>query len=209
MSNKTAAALGTGLLLVGLLIGRASANDGGTSAPKPKPEQTTSSGLDPKSYPRTKAGAVTAAAAYDDVIVRAVFMTPEERRKVVNLISNDAMRDQILKDEEGAAAALGKVNGPKVLRRAPLGYRVPTFTKDFAKVEFWQAAVGGQPGVDEGVISGFITKTVELGWERGAWRLAGNPTGKDGPSPEPNNLEASNRIVAEARTFEELDHVAR
>jgi len=206
MSNKAAAILAASAALVGVLIGRASADTGGP--PGPKPTQITGQALDPKAYPRTKEGAVSAALAYDKAIVRAVFMTPDERRKVIDLISNDAMRDQILKDEEGAAASAAKLSGPKVLRSAPLGYRVPTFTRDLAKVEFWNAVVGGQPAVGEGVISGFITKTVELGWERGAWRLAGNPMGKDGPSPEANNTEAGNRVVAAAETFEELNHVA-
>lgn len=140
MSNRAVTILAGATLLVGVLIGRASASDGGEPNAS-KASMSAPQRLDPKSYLRTKTGAVNAAVAYDDAIVRAVFMTPDERRKVVNLISNDAMRDQILKDEEGAAAAMAKLSGPKVLRRAPLGYRVPTFTKDFAKVEFWQAAV--------------------------------------------------------------------
>src|SRR5258708_7747952 len=105
MSNKAAAILAGAAVLVGVLLGRASADTGAGNSPKPK-QIIVGQALDPKAYPRTKAGAATAGQAYDDVIVRAGLMTAEERRAVLQVISTDAMRDQIAKSaEEGAQVA--------------------------------------------------------------------------------------------------------
>ncbi|MGH9008633.1 MAG: hypothetical protein ACRDYF_02165 [Acidimicrobiia bacterium] len=212
MSNKAAAILAGTAVLVGVLIGRASADTGGTAAPT---KQVTGQALDPKAYPRTKEGAATAAAAYDDVIVRAGLMTPQQRREVVAEISTDAMRDQIAKSaEEGAQVAVKLFDLPKdqaqvVVRGAPLGYRVLSFTKDSARVEIWSTAVVGKPGVGHGITSQFTTTAFDVAWERSAWRLAGTPQSKDGPTPLADNSEASTQLLAAVKDLQEFSHVAR
>jgi hypothetical protein len=213
MSNKAAAILAGTAVLVGVLIGRASADTSGGNSPKPK--QITAQALDPKAYPRTKAGAATAAQAYDEVIVRAGLMTSEERRAVVGAISSDAMRDQIAKSaEEGAQVAVKLFDLPKdqaqvVDRVAPLGYRVLSFTKDSARVEIWSTGVVGKPGVGHGITSQFNTTTFDLAWERGAWRLAGTPQSKDGPAPVADNPEVSTQLLDAVKDLQEFSHAAR
>jgi hypothetical protein len=214
MSNKAAAILAGTAVLVGVLIGRASADTGGGNSPKPK--QVTAQALDPKAYPRTKAGAATAAQAYDDALGRAAFfMTADERTTVVQAISSDAMRDQIAKDEDQVAQVgvklfdLPKDQGQVVARVAPLGYRVVSFTNDSARVEIWSATVLGKPGVGHGVITQFSTKTFDLAWERSAWRLAGTPQSKDGPTPVADNPQAISDVAAAVRDMQEFSHAAR
>jgi hypothetical protein len=213
MSNKAVTILAGATLLVGVLIGRASASDGGSSAPKPKP--VTGQALDPTAYPRTKAGAATAAQAYDEFIVRAGFMTPDQRRAVVDAISSNAMRDQIAKSaEEGAQVYVKLFDLPKdqaqvVSRVAPLGWRIVSFTKDSARVDIWSTGVFGKPGVGHGITSQFNTTTFDLAWERGAWRLAGTPQGKDGPTPVADNPEGATELITAVKDLQEFTHVAR
>ncbi len=213
MSNKTAAILAGTAVLVGVLIGRASADTVGAAAPKAK--QVTGQALDPKSYPRTKEGAATAAAAYSDVFLRAALVSAEERRALIDAISSDTMRDQIGREEDEAAQAAGKLfDLPKeqanVLGRiAPLGYRVVSFTNDSARVEIWTLMLLGKPDVGHGIPPQFPTASVDLAWERSAWRLAGTPQGKDGPTPVADNPQASALLVAAVKDLQEFSHAAR
>ncbi len=213
MNNKAAAVLAGAALLIGGLIGRASASDHTPASPKPKP--SIGQALDPTRYPRTKAGAATAAAAYDDALGSAVLMNPEQRQAVIETISSDAMREQIAKDEEETVQVAAKVfDLPKdqaqvVSRHAPLGFRVVSFTNDSATVEIWSVTVLGKPGVGHGPISQFSTSIVDLAFERGAWRLAGTPQTKDGPTPVTDNPEASAQLLASVKDLQEFTHEAR
>lgn len=213
MSNKAAAILAGAALLVGGLIGRASASD--ATPPTPKPKQITGQALDPKAYPRTKQGAATAAQAYDEALGKAAFvMTADERRAVVDTISSAAMREQIAKDVEQAAQVAAKAfdlpNGQSqlVVRMAPMGYRVVSFTEDSVRVETWTATVFGKPGVGHGVITQFKTTTIDLAWEKG-WRLAGTGQAKDGPTPVADNPEAAAAVAAAVKDLQEFTYAAR
>jgi len=215
MSNKAAAILAGTAVLVGVLIGRASADGGGASKPAAEVEQAKGVAPDPKAYPRTMKGAATAAEAYNDTFMAAALMTPEERRQVIGTISNDAMRDQILREGDQAAELLTKLfdlpkgRGQVVRRVAPLGWRVLSFTEDSARVELWTVTVFGKPGVGNGIAPIFKTATYDLGWERSAWRLAGLPVSKDGPSSVANNPEASAAVASAAKDLQEFTHAAR
>jgi hypothetical protein len=211
MSNKAAAILAGAALLVGGLIGRASADTGNAS--KPKPGQITGQALDPRAYPRTKSGAVTAAQAYNDAFFRAALM-PDDQRTVVETISSDAMRAQIVNEETEAAQAaatifdLPKERAKVVGRMTPIGYRVVSFSTDSARVEIWTLMLLGNPGVGHGIPPQFRTATVDLTWEREAWRLTGTPQGKDGPAPVADNPDAGNDVVAAVKDFQEYSHAA-
>lgn len=214
MSNRAITILAGATLLVGVLIGRATADPGDTPAAKPK--QITGQALDPKAYPRTKAGAATAAQAYNDALLgRVGLMSPEERRAVVGAVSSDAMRGPIAKTVEEAAQAYVKLYDlPKdreqvVSRVAPLGYRVLSFTKDSARVEIWSTGVFGKPGVGHGIISLFDTGALDLAWERGAWRLAGIPQDGDTPTPVADNPQASTDLLNATKDLQEFSHAAR
>jgi len=216
MSNKAAAILAASAVLVGVLIGRASADTGsGASRPAAEVEQAKGDVPDPKAYPRTMKGAATAAQAYNDTFMAAALMTPEERRQVIGTISNDAMRDQILREGDQAAELLTKLfdlpkdRGQVVRRVAPLGWRVMSFTEESARVELWTVTVFGKPGVGNGIAPIFKTATYDLGWERSAWRLAGLPVSKDGPTPLADNPEASAAVGATVKDLQEFTHAAR
>lgn len=213
MSNKAAAILAGAAVLVGVLIGRASADTAGT--PLPKPKQITGQALDPKAYPRTKAGAATAAQAYDEALFRAAVMASDERQSLINTISSDAMRDQIGKDEEQVAQVAAKVfdlptgQAQVVERIAPLGYRIVSFTTDSARVEIWSLTVFGKPGTGHGITPQFNTRTFDLAYERGAWRLAGTPQSKDGPTPVADDSQASSDLLGATKDLQEFSHAAQ
>jgi hypothetical protein len=213
MSNKAAAILAGTAVLVGVLIGRASANTGGPAAAKPKP--ITGQALNPAAYPRNPGGAATAAQAYNEAFMGAALMTPEERRRVLATVTNDAMREQVVKEADQAAELLTKLfdlpkdQGQVVHRVAPLGWRVLSYTNDSARVELWTVTVFGKPGVGNGIAPIFKTATYDLGWERSAWRLAGLPQSKDGPTPTADNPQATSDVLSVVKDTQEFTHEAR
>src|SRR5581483_689340 len=146
---------------------------------------------------------------YNDALFRASLKTPDQRRAVIEAISTDAMRDQIDKDEDQGAAVAAKVfdlpkdEGQVVGRITPLGYRVVTFTKDSARVEIWTLTLLGKSGVGHGIPPQFSTATVDLAWERGAWRVAGSPQTKDGPTPLGDSPQASSDLLNATKDLQE------
>jgi hypothetical protein len=213
MSTRAAVILAGAALIIGGLIGRASANTATKPAQKSKP--ATSHGLDPTVYPRTMQGAATAAQAYNEAFMGAALMTPDERRAVINTIGSDGMSAQLEKEDDQAAELLTKLfdlpkDADQVVRRlAPLGWRVVAFTKDSARVELWTITVFGKPGVGNGIAPVFKTSTYDLAWERNAWRLAGLPESNDGPTPTADNPQASADVAATVRNLQEFTHAAR
>jgi hypothetical protein len=213
MTNRTVTILAAGTLLVGVLIGRASANDGGKQTTKPS--VPVSGNLDPKSYPHTKEGAASAAQRYYDALFRAAMSSPEQRRAVVDEVANAAMRQEITKTVDQTAEALAKLfDLPKdqaqvVTRFAPLGYRVLSYTGQSARIDLWALALFGKPDVGHGIAPQYKTATFDLSWERSAWRLAGSGEIKDGPTPIPDNPQAGADLATAVKDMQEFDHVAR
>jgi hypothetical protein len=212
MSNRTVAIIAGATLLVGVLIGRASASGEGTNTQQTTPAAVTS--LDPKNYPRTKEGAATAAAAYNDAFFKAALMQPDQRQAVVEGIATGAMKAQIANETDEAAAVAAKLfdtsqrNSDVAARMAPLGYRVVTFSKDSARVNIWTLMLLGKPDVGHGIPPQFRTATVDLAWEEGAWRLAGTPQGKEGPTPRPDDTRASTDVLIAVNELQEYSHAA-
>jgi len=149
MSNKAAAVLAGAAVLVGVLIGRASASDHSPSAPKPK--TISGQNVDPATYPHRMSGAASAAEAYSEALGRTTLLSAAERRTLVETISTAAASGQILKEQEEADQLteqtfdLPRDAGQFVVRHAPLGYRFRSYTPDMARVEIWGVGVVGNP----------------------------------------------------------------
>jgi hypothetical protein len=187
----TAALLGA--LLLGLLIGRASAPDSpaptALRAPATSPDGARSASGAPASFPDTAVGAAAAAAAYQQSFATPAILRPGVLRQRVEAV---AMPDY--------AAKMLAANGPGVERLAagplgvgvrqglrtlyaavPIGYRVLRFEAGRAEVETWGLTLLGNAGSVEPAAY-FGTARTELAWSGGRWRIA-ETRASFGPTP--------------------------
>ncbi len=88
---------------------------------------------------------------------------------------------------------------PRLLRGAPLGYRIERYTTDAASVAIWNVAVAATRRY--GVQVQWRTLVVDLAWTRSGWRVTGG-SGRGGPGPA-RSVEG---LAAAAATFEPLPH---
>lgn len=182
-------------LVVGLLIGRASAPDSHATRPP-----GTTAGADgkaarrvgtvPVGYPHTRAGAAAATlnggAALGDP---RVLLDPARRTRVLKLIATD----RYIKTFTGSGAAAldqarkaplgrGLADGAQTISlTSPLSYRVTSYDGDSARVVSWGVAVVGN---DEGLApsASWATTTTTLRWQDGDWKID-TAASADGPTP--------------------------
>jgi hypothetical protein len=88
---------------------------------------------------------------------------------------------------------------PRVLRGAPLGYRIDRFADGFASVAIWNVAIAASDGF--GSESQWRTLTVDLDWTSHGWKVTG---GKGASGPEP--ATALRELAREAATFRSFSH---
>jgi hypothetical protein len=69
---------------------------------------------------------------------------------------------------------------PRVLRGAPVGYRIERFTRRSASVAVWTVAIAATKRF--GVRVAWRTLTIDLVWMAGRWRVTGG-AGRNGPVP--------------------------
>jgi len=89
---------------------------------------------------------------------------------------------------------------PRVLRAAPLGYRIERFSASSASVAIWSVAVAGTQRY--GVQVQWRTLTVDLAWTPAGWKVTGG-SGRGGPDPSGSVA----RLAASGSTFVPLRHV--
>ncbi len=184
-------------LIAGLVVGRATAPDAGTTtrrAPAPAAGATPGpsrvvSGVG-VGYPRTRAGAV--AALFSDSAVLGdprTLLDPSRRSRVISLIATARYARTF--QGRGAAALDQERRGPlgrglrtgaqTVYLASPIAYRVVSFTPDAARVVGWGVAVVGN---DRGLAprATWATSTTDAVWENGDWKIDA-VTSQDGPTP--------------------------
>jgi hypothetical protein len=108
-----------------------------------------------------------------------------------------------LKQSFGAGAAEVRAllgTGQGVLRAAPLGYRLDSFSGTRAAVSVWMVALAGGERLEP--VAQWRVLTLDLTWIRGRWLVA---AGRGGPGPSP--LSQLPVLAAEASTFKEVRHV--
>jgi hypothetical protein len=76
----------------------------------------------------------------------------------------------------------GRLPGSTVYRQAVLATRLEGYAPPRARVSVWVLATVGQTGQQVNPIASFTTFTLDLVWERAAWRLDGTGQ-RPGPTP--------------------------
>ena len=202
-------------LIIGLVVGRATAPDHTTAAPSPRAQDAPSgpsaqrAGV-PVGYPRTAHGA-TAALLNDSVVLsRLLLESPKRRRAALGAFATPGYAAQLeprLARARAAAEAspLGPAlrrQGTAIYRGAPLGYRVTAFTPEEARIETWAFGLVATDTVAP--VMTFQTATSTMRWQDGDWKLAASDT-QPGPTPRVSGATTTGRsFVGGAGRLREL-----
>ena len=134
---------------------------------------------------RTEQGAVEAAAAFICNGQALVDMSAEEvdtyLRERVTRASADRLVEEHLHDLDALREALATGVGPTTYRQGVLAWRVDAFDGDEARVVIWHVGVLSREGIAPPQ-AGWMISTVDLRWERGSWKVAGE-IAVPGPAP--------------------------
>lgn len=177
-------------LLLGFLIGRASAPT--QSVPAPVPAQGGGAGTRagvPVGFPRTPTGAATAVAAYQRSFASPAILRPGVLRRRIEAVATPDYVDEMLAanspGEQRIASGpigVGLAKGLQTLYAAvPVGYRIESFSPQRARILTWGFTLLGAATVEPAAYFG-ITHTLLL-WSEGEWKIAETRAGF-GPTPK-------------------------
>lgn len=177
-------------LLLGLLIGRATAPPG--SAPAPVPAQDGGTGARagvPVGFPRTPTGAATAVAAYQRSFASPAILRPGELRRRIEVVATPDYVDEMLAANTpgqrriaSGPIGVGLAKGLQTLYAAvPVGYRIESFSPQRARILTWGFTLLGNAATVEPAAYFGITHTLLL-WSEGEWKIAETRAGF-GPTP--------------------------
>ncbi|MDI2132640.1 hypothetical protein [Yinghuangia seranimata] len=171
-------------------------------------------------YPRTRAGAQSAAANYTTAYGSSAMFRTASRRELIAAIGDPAGRAALSARADAAfgaqTAAFGldpEGNAPNglafVCRVLPVGTRVAAYSPDAATVEVWGAGLVGLAGAGSSkpVSEAWTTTTMRLTWAADDWKLV-DFSQKEGPTPVSGLQSASGaeEIAQAVRDFEELSY---
>lgn len=178
-------------LLLGLLIGRATAPTGSGPAPVPAKDggAGTRAGV-PVGFPRTPTGAATAVAAYQRSFASpAILRAGVLRRRIEAVATPDYVDEMLAANSPGeqrlasGPIGAGLVKGLQTLYAAvPVGYRIESFSPQRARVLTWGFTLLGNVATVEPAAYFGITHTLLL-WSEGEWKIAETQAGF-GPTPK-------------------------
>jgi hypothetical protein len=193
------------LSIVLMLFGGSANRDGGAAQTTTTAQPTTNPGGSgpgakastvkdgvPVGYPHTKGGAVAAAVNYQQARSSAGYFTDAAQRHQVlrTVMTQAALAGQQESDDQaaqGLLAALGvtaKSAGAMVMRAAPLGTSLSSYSTTSATVRIWMSEIVGVPTDNSPmpVSATWSTYTVILQWQNGDWKVD-TISQQDGPTP--------------------------
>ena len=170
----------------------------------------------PAASAHTRAGAVASAARSITAFGGNVLLEPSRLRALVARIASNASRTRLIDAFAEASSQtrtkLGADTVPRpviVLRAAPVGYRVERYSSGTATIAVWYVGVVGS-GATVQPQQSWRTETVELVWERGAWKV-GSFASTVGPTPAltASDSEPSGELFTTIPSFREFGYGAR
>lgn len=196
-------------VLVGALIGRASAPDSSAVSPKavpPSPGPTSESVGVGVGFSRTREGAVLAAGAYQQAFAEKAVLRPGVLRRRIEVVATPRFAPVMIEANEPGAARLrlgafgqGVRGGlASTYFGVPVAYRLLAFTPNRAVVQTWGFTLIGNVSSVEPTAYFGLGRTV-LVWRDGDWKIA-NTRASFGPTPR----LASPRRGAEGLSLVEL-----
>jgi hypothetical protein len=171
----------------------------------------------PPRMPRTRAGAVAAAARSITAFAGDILLEPAHLRAVVSRIASSASRPRLIEAFEEASAQtrskLGADTVPRpviLLRAVPVGYRVENYSPEQATITVWYVGIVGS-GATVQPQQSWRTQTVSLLWEDGAWKVSSYAS-TAGPTPAlatPGTAEPPGELFAIIPRFQAFAYGAR
>lgn len=164
---------------------------------------------EPADEERTEDAATAAAAAFICNGQLLVDMTPDEvdayLREVVTMASADRQVEEHLRDLAMIREALSTGSGPTVYRQGVLASRVEYFDESEARIALWHVGVLARADAAPPQ-AGWMISTVDLRWERGGWKVAGE-IAVPGPAPILNDgapPATADEFLAELDGFDDV-----
>ena len=160
----------------------------------------------------TSAGAAVAAAGSITAFDGNVLLDPQRLRTVVERIAAPSARADLVSEFEQASvqtrSELGVGAAPRpvvVLRSAPVGYRIETYSPTRAQVAVWYVGIVGS-GATVAPQQSWRTQIVSLVWENGAWKVTRFQSSPGPTPPLANNAqaEAPGELFASIPSFQEF-----
>ena len=170
----------------------------------------------PAASAHTRAGAVASAARSITASGGNVLLEPSRLRALVQRIASNASRAQLIDAFAEASSQtrtrLGADTVPRpviLLRAAPVGYRVERYSPAAATIAVWYVGIVGSGAIVQPQQS-WRTETVELVWERGAWKVDSFAS-TVGPTPAltASDSEPSGELFTTIPSFREFGYGAR
>ena len=161
---------------------------------------------------RTRASAIAAAATYVSELDGSVLLDSSRLRRTVDRIASAQARPNLVAAYEQAVTqarerlGLATVPAPVViLRAAPVGYRVDSYSSGRATISIWRVGIVGS-GATVDPQQSWATETVTLLWQRGAWKVSGFSSTPGPTPPLPANVTPTARgdLFRSVPTFEEF-----
>lgn len=179
-------------VVVGVLIGRASAPSPHPSAPKaalPSPGPTRESAGVKVGFARTREGAVLAAGAYQQAFAEEAILSPRELRRRVAVAATPRFAPVMVEANEPGAARLRqgafgqglRDEIPSAYLGVPVSYRLLSYTPERAVVQTWGFTLLGNVTSVEPMAFFGLARTV-LVWMDGDWKIA-HTRASFGPTP--------------------------
>lgn len=191
----------TGLLVVGFLLGRASATHSTVTVTRPAPAAAPAVSAD------TREGATAAGLAAVDEMLNGVATRPAADLAALWV---PAKRAEMTAAIQRSSDYIHSLNGVSTLTRgAVVGYQLEAYDAAHATVKAWAVELAG--GQTTGVTSSWETAKVDLAWTDGRWLLTStDPTGTstDGPTPGATAGPPDSARVVSAVEQMEVPHVA-
>lgn len=170
----------------------------------------------PTASAHTRASAVASAARSITAFGGNVLLEPVQLHALVARIASSASRARLI-DAFAAASSqtmtrLGADTVPRpliVLRAAPVGYRVETYSPVTATIAVWYVGIVGS-GATVQPQQSWRTETVRLVWEHGAWKVSSFAS-TAGPTPAlgVSDSEPPGELFAAIPSFREFGYGAR
>ncbi|MFD0501473.1 hypothetical protein [Streptomyces rhizosphaericus] len=164
----------------------------------------------PVRYPRSRNGATAAAVNYEIARSSPSYFTSRGFRHSVldTIMATDAVNSQKKADDRDAKqleARLGLDQGDgsrMVMRAAPMGTRVSSYSPEVATIQVWMSEIVGMTSSDSPVpvSASWSTYTLTLQWQKSDWKLA-VISQEGGPTP----LQTSDAAPDSVRTFEKME----
>jgi hypothetical protein len=137
--------------------------------------------------PNSSQAAVEAAAGYATVMAQLFPLDADTARGVLAGDASDAYRTTLVQAADTDLIPLQQqmatLSGRPVFRQSVLASKVVSYTPTRAQVSDWVMLIAGQAGVADNAVSTFSTVTLDLVFERGAWKIDRSAE-QPGPSPQ-------------------------